>query len=403
MLDKANEDILVRLIRDLESVEHRFKEDINRGFNIFAAAGLVRQEIRHSTILAYLLNPAESHGLGDRLAKHIINYVTQKSSHAATPNALKVALADFDDLIVDTEVGYNKKRIDILAYSIRNEVVLVIENKVDSGEGDNQLKIYSEKISRDTNFYKYKKLFVYLTLDGDDPSESEEWVGLGYKNLLDILSDILVKEDIYINDEKRIFINHYIELVRKHIMEEINQDLREACIEIYRRHKTAIDLINNNLPTPVSDAQQMFYRERENQITKFHSNKRSFGFLPNTIFNIVPETAGTDWFNQKRPLVIWFAFWDNKIGIIIEVGPMANSVERTRLVQELEKLLLGKSRDKAGGTYSRVWSYYKKVELEKMNHDDVKDIMDELYTKLESENLLDHIKNAVLNANLSHD
>lgn len=401
MLNKANEELLVNLIRDLEAVEQRFKEDINKGFNIFAAAGLVRQEIRHSTILAYLLKPYESHGLGDNLAKKIINLATQKSNHEATPNSLKVALADFDDLVVNTEVGYNKKRIDVLAYSARNQVVLAIENKVDSSEGDNQLKTYSEFINQDINFNNYKKLFVYLTLAGGEPSESE-WVALGYKDILDILNDILLKSDGQINDDKKIFINHYIELVRKHIMEEINQDLRDACVEIYRRHKVAIDLINNNLPTPVSDAQESFWKEKSNQISKIYSNKRVFGFLPNILLNVIPETAGTEWFYQKKPLVIWFSFQDSKIGIIIEVGPMANAAERARLVQELDKQV-GKSRDKTGSTYSRVWSHYKKVELEKLSDYDLKLTMDDLYNKLESEKLIDKIILAVRNAQLTHE
>jgi PD-(D/E)XK nuclease superfamily len=405
MLDKKKEGLLVHLIRDLESFEHEFKEDISRGFNIFAAAGLVRQEIRHSAILAYLMNPIESHGLGDSLARKIISYATQKSDHSVTPNALKVALADFDDLIVTTEAGYNKKRIDILAHSPRNEIVIVIENKVDSSEGDNQLKTYSEKINQDTYFKNYKKLFVYLTLDGNAPSEEEEWIGIGYKKILDILNDILLKSDIHINDDKKIFINHYIDLVRKHIMEEINPALLEACRDIYRKHKFAIDLIKGNLPTPVSDVQELFEKEKDHEIRKFLSNPRTFSFLPKTLLQDIPETDGTDWHGQKRPLLIWFMFRADKVGIIIEVGPMANSDGRNRLVQELERSLGTKSR--RSGTYSRVYSSYVKFELDELDEWDeqrnveLKNIMDKLYAKLASEKLIDKIQLAVKEARLT--
>ena len=45
---------------DLESLETRLDR-----FNIFESLGLVRQEIRHSAFLSWLLDPTETHGLGD--------------------------------------------------------------------------------------------------------------------------------------------------------------------------------------------------------------------------------------------------------------------------------------------------------------------------------------------------
>ena len=41
-------------------------------FNIFEAVGLVWQEVRHSTFLAFLLDPRASHGLGDAFTKRLL-------------------------------------------------------------------------------------------------------------------------------------------------------------------------------------------------------------------------------------------------------------------------------------------------------------------------------------------
>ena len=45
---------------DLERLELLLSE-----FNLFEAVGVVRQELRHSDFLGFLLDPRQSHGLGD--------------------------------------------------------------------------------------------------------------------------------------------------------------------------------------------------------------------------------------------------------------------------------------------------------------------------------------------------
>ncbi len=41
-------------------------------FNIFEAIGVVRQEVRHSDFLAYLLDPRGNHGLRDAFVKRLL-------------------------------------------------------------------------------------------------------------------------------------------------------------------------------------------------------------------------------------------------------------------------------------------------------------------------------------------
>jgi hypothetical protein len=53
--------------RDLEELEALLDQ-----FNIFEALGAVRVELRHSDFLSFLLNPHQSHGLGDTLVKRLL-------------------------------------------------------------------------------------------------------------------------------------------------------------------------------------------------------------------------------------------------------------------------------------------------------------------------------------------
>jgi len=53
----------------VESEELRQLESVLGQFNTFRVLGIEDAEIRHSNMLAWLLTPSESHGLGDRFLR----------------------------------------------------------------------------------------------------------------------------------------------------------------------------------------------------------------------------------------------------------------------------------------------------------------------------------------------
>jgi hypothetical protein len=62
--------------RDLEWFEHLLRE-----FNLFEAMGVVRQEIRHSDFVWFLLDPFEAHGLDDTFLKTLLKRALQGREH----------------------------------------------------------------------------------------------------------------------------------------------------------------------------------------------------------------------------------------------------------------------------------------------------------------------------------
>src|SRR3954454_8015648 len=55
---------------DLETLEGLIAQ-----FNIFEAIGVVRQELRHSDFLAFLLDPRQNHGLGDTFVRRLLQKI----------------------------------------------------------------------------------------------------------------------------------------------------------------------------------------------------------------------------------------------------------------------------------------------------------------------------------------
>ncbi len=63
-------DTLVSSIHVLDQIEVQIGRP--RTFNIFEAMGATRQELRHSDFLAFLLDPHQTHGLGDALLRALL-------------------------------------------------------------------------------------------------------------------------------------------------------------------------------------------------------------------------------------------------------------------------------------------------------------------------------------------
>jgi hypothetical protein len=79
----AKHEALQRLVVDNPELEHL--EKMISGFNVFEAIGVVRQELKHSDFLAFLLEPRGSHGLGDAFAKRLLQAALPSPSAAVLP------------------------------------------------------------------------------------------------------------------------------------------------------------------------------------------------------------------------------------------------------------------------------------------------------------------------------
>lgn len=205
-------------------------------FNLFDILKITRTEIRHSNMLSWLLNPSENHGLGDSIIRGFIQYVT-----TTFPENIDV----FDTLLMtchDFTIQREWRNIDILAVSSNEKFVLCIENKIDSGEHDNQLNRY-RKIVEDT-YPDYGKMYIFLSPEGVEASETEHWCSMSYQDVLSIIEN--ARKKIKLLPDVELLINNYIDAIRRDIVGD--ERLVQICAEIYAKHKKALDLIFENKP-----------------------------------------------------------------------------------------------------------------------------------------------------------
>ncbi len=65
---------------DLETLEGLLEQ-----FNIFETLGVIRQELRHSDFLAFLLDPRHNHRLGDAFVQRFLQKILIDTRHLAPP------------------------------------------------------------------------------------------------------------------------------------------------------------------------------------------------------------------------------------------------------------------------------------------------------------------------------
>lgn len=201
-------------------------------FNLFDVLKISRAEIRHSNMLGWLLDPNENHGMGDAFLKAVVQEMVEKDSDGRY-DVFQTLLLDFYSFTVYREW----KDIDILLVSDQEHFLIAIENKIGAQEHNNQLNRYRKIL--DTDYPNYKKMLIFLTPDGDDPSDVENWDVLDYTAIAEILEKQMNQQDLLPDVE--LMARNYLDVIRRDIVDD--QKLIEVCNKIYTEHRKALDLI----------------------------------------------------------------------------------------------------------------------------------------------------------------
>jgi hypothetical protein len=108
--------------RELEDLSARLSI-----FNIFKVLRIEQAEIRHSNVLAWLLDPQQNHGLGNAFLRRFLSTIlldNESAEIALTPAQIELMN------MAHVEGWREWKKTDIVAFSRSEEWILLIENKI---------------------------------------------------------------------------------------------------------------------------------------------------------------------------------------------------------------------------------------------------------------------------------
>ena len=147
----------IKEIEQTQMAEREAARERGEHFNIFAVCGVNHYEVKHSLIIAELLNPQGSHGQGSLFLDAFLSSFYSDFNFRS------------EGVSVVTEYDIHNGRIDIL---IRNSIgqAIIIENKIYAQDQYEQLKRYNHYAHNHFGDGQYE--ILYLTLYGEEPSKA---------------------------------------------------------------------------------------------------------------------------------------------------------------------------------------------------------------------------------------
>lgn len=313
-------EVLKRLVVDEPDLE--LLEDMISGFNVFEAMGMVDQELRHSDFLRFLLDPGESHSIGDLFARRFLQAALGVAEESGRESPLSAVELDVMDL-GGAEVYRERRKIDVLFADEANKLVVAVENKVWSGEGKDQLPAYLKAVEED--YPGWRALFLYLSPFGLEPS-SPKYVSVGYEVVRDVVDKIWASRGGALDPALRYALEHYSQILGRHILGDT--ELEELCKRIYRKHRRALDLIYEHRPDLQDEIRRLLeglVTEQQDLVLDEPSKHIKF-----TVKDWDTEAMlfGTDWTGSCRIMLFQFENRPDYLQLKLVLGPGDSEVRR---------------------------------------------------------------------------
>lgn len=352
-MNQKQEKVLMNFLLNIDCLK-KLDEWTNK-FNIFDVLKITNAEIRHSNILGWLLDPNGSHKLGDSFLKAFINNIVKKKDSFGN-ESLDLLLQDFYSYRVLREYNH----MDLVLVSRQEKTCYVIENKIWSGESRHQLQDCFKKSQEE--YVGYRIIYAFLTPDGHDASDTNNWVSISYEEIIPLLEDVMKNTNT--SNEVKFFINNYIKAVRENIMGEKDEKLIDICNEIYNMHREALNLIFQNVnldKTIESEIICKVLREysKDNKIIYYNDNTWRFFTKRMTEYLPALEKEESSW-GTKWIYYYWLEKSNNKLIVHAELGgwgvpDQSDSFKRMKLLIDYSKQLGNKVSPVIPFRYKRIY------------------------------------------------
>lgn len=225
------------------------QEERNRkgeNYNLFSILSIERYELKHSALIANLLDPKGSHGCGDAFLRAFFEIALKDLAYPFEDCTLPHSYTEYYTGPISGDTG---GRIDILVKS--SHYGLIIENKIYAGDQDKQLTRYDNYGKKTFGADGY--LLVYLTLYGCDASKestaTKSAEEVGYLRL-SYAEDILrwLEQCVRLADNKplvRESLNQYIRTIKQLTYQDMNQEDIQTIIDLAVDHPEVVATLSS--------------------------------------------------------------------------------------------------------------------------------------------------------------
>ena len=323
---QSKEEVGLRALGEDERLE-TLREMLEE-FNLFDVLGVERSELRHSRVLAWLLDPRGSHGLGNSFLRGFLIRISSDWDSTGVYRVSPAVVKSWDLLEVETvreRQVREQDRIDILVVGQSDGFVCLIENKVDSEEHTDQLSRYLNVVEQRSPALKV--LPVFLTPAGAKPSkkrDAERYVSLGYSEIADLLRDVLETQAATVNSHVAVFLEQYEQTLRRRILDTPG-DIDTLALQVYSNHRDAINRVieaqsRMNVTTWAIDP--AIDRHGPEDLLPDQHDIRHRRFYSKAIDGIQELRKGVRWTDSGRMALVEFLYREeNHLTLTLMIGP----------------------------------------------------------------------------------
>lgn len=261
--------------------------DTQRQFDLLSVYKELIDEMAWSRLFAYLLDSTQNHGLGQSAFRKLIQLIPNlklfSKSIPADINTETLCVTEWN-----TE---NSRRVDILIKLIDSKgkikAVVGIENKVDSGEQNDQIRDYQKSLSK--AFPKIPKVLIYLTPDGRTSETADSDLNCPALSVsFDSISTVCEQIKTQTTTQGQIFLS----VLKNHIDKLTNnQKMDKEALQLIKKlykdpaHRQAIKLISQYSPNIRSVFDDISIRLSKSKSLPFTIEKTSIDYYPKTSSN----------------------------------------------------------------------------------------------------------------------
>jgi hypothetical protein len=294
-------------------------------FNILEALGVVRQELRHSDFLAFLMDPKGNHGLGDAFVKRLLQKILTGSEGVPLPvTPVELERWDLGRVTVQREWEY----LDILLLDADNELAVVVENKIGTGEHSDQLQRYLNIVEQHHPGWRIVPL--YLTPSGFIPSHNR-YLPVSYGLVCEVIDGLAESVACAVNPDVKTLMTHYTEMLRRRIVGS-DSEIARLCRQINRRHRRALDLLQEYRSRAQAEVHVLIKNlvENETGLVEDYISKSElyFGIRGWDTTALLTRGGGT-----PSGRLLLFDFWNypGSLNLKLYIGPGPEDIRRQLL------------------------------------------------------------------------
>lgn len=314
---------------DLEDIKSNLQKIHHQEFNIMDVFGINKRELSHSAFLAWLLDPSETHDLGNAFLKGFLEKMVDKK---------QINNISFEKVKVVQEESGEESKPDII---VSNETFfLLIENKIDSSEGKEQTHRLHRDFHDETHPFE---LFVYLTPTEDRPN-CKEFKPLDYYDIKDILNSLKPK-----NDKIKYIIDEYVKNLKVNILSNEFEGFGEKA-KLYFEHYDAVEEVWKSW----SDNVERFFQAIDKKI------QAQAWYNPKCWWTLY---KGHNYFLVSKEE--WYPRDDTGVSFVVNINPPDKDTAITlKVYAEGEKAEGKEWREKFNNEFWKNWEEEKKGDFE---------------------------------------